>query len=485
MNILLFTDSEYLYEYQLIALKEFTNDNEDVHFSLFRHRDCATKHHLSAIIGKIDKRFSNYPLSSLKETHFNDTSLKIKLVHDLPSSQNIENVLLLNGVNGTCRLLEELRDFTVFTFQYSEENVFSNCLKKNDSVLSIITSPKGEINCYEIFKLKLGHELGIYNSRDKFLFYSGLYLGRCLKNNIAADSKKQSFEPLKIKRLLLPILVYYSLLVMKFALRKISPYEFNWRIKLIREEQEYILNQPNNTFWADPFLIKKGKYHYVFFEELVNHKGEISVIKVDSELNFISKESALIEDHHLSFPNIFEQNDRVYMLPESSAGNNLSIYECIDFPTKWVKKIELFSGKKLVDAVWIFHDNLYWIFANVINDFEYGNNEHLHVFYSHELLSNDWKPHPANPVITDIEKSRNAGLIRNDDGKLVRVSQNCKRIYGENLVFNEILCLTTSKYEEKTIRSELPAKEFYGMHTYNSCDEITVVDLLKKERKAD
>lgn len=483
MNILLLTESEYLFKYQLTALKEIIKFKNDVSFKLLisQTKEKRTKQQ-NKLIKSIDKRFSNYPQSPFHKTHYSELRIEISLVTKLPESPETDAIILFNGVNSQTVVSKELKKFNILSFHYSEKTVFRNALRGDNSTVLIISKFKESESWKVIFKLEINAEKGIYNSQSKYLFYSGLYLGRMISKLDPTTGKDLYFELWENNFVSTFLKFYrYSTYLVTIIKRRISSHALNWRIKLFFHDSPIEFNQPRKTFWADPFLFKKDNELYVFFEELVNQKGEISVIKFDKKLKYISKECALVEDFHLSFPNVFEKNGEIFMMPESSAGNNLSIYQNVSFPTKWKKKSEIFTDKKLVDAVWIYHENLYWIFANVINEFEVDNNEQMHIFYSTDLFSSDWNSHISNPVITSVEKSRNAGLIRNENGKIIRVSQNCKNQYGGFLIFNEIEVLTTVEYKERILRVEYPPQGYYGKHTYNSIGEISAVDVLKKE----
>jgi len=209
--------------------------------------------------------------------------------------------------------------------------------------------------------------------------------------------------------------------------------------------------------------------------------GRISCITLDESFKIIDKKIILDTDYHLSFPNVFFKEDGYYMIPESSQNKHLQLFSCDEFPFKWNFRSNLMEGIQLVDAVWVFHDNLYWIFANKIENFEYDNNERLYLYYSENLFSQSWTPHIMNPVITSSDSSRNAGNIFNENGKMYRVSQNCLDGYGNNLVISHIKELSVDTYFEELSEEIFPKKKYVGMHTMNTHGEIKVVDFLLKE----
>ena len=94
---------------------------------------------------------------------------------------------------------------------------------------------------------------------------------------------------------------------------------------------------PNDRFWADPFIVFKDKLYYVFFEEFVysKKKGHISFLIIDEKGNYSDVKKIIEKNYHISYPNIFNWNDKFYMIPESQENQTIEIYECLEFPTKW------------------------------------------------------------------------------------------------------------------------------------------------------
>ena len=107
------------------------------------------------------------------------------------------------------------------------------------------------------------------------------------------------------------------------------------------------------------------------------------------------------------------------------------------------------------------------------------------MFYSESLNTENWIPHPLNPIISDVRKSRPAGNIFIHDGKLIRPSQNSSKRYGFGLKINEITILNENEYEEIEIESIEPDwdKQVIAIHTFNHLGNLTVADgLLRRKR---
>ena len=105
----------------------------------------------------------------------------------------------------------------------------------------------------------------------------------------------------------------------------------------------------------------------------------------------------------------------------------------------------------------------------------------LHIFSSDNPLSDNWTPHPLNPVLFNALIARNGGFI-SDMGKQYRVFQKQGfDLYGESLGVSRIVKLTDSDYEEVCEFEVVPKffKKIKGTHTYNFSDGLLVLDTVE------
>lgn len=432
------------------------------------------------IIQFVDDRFSNY-----KENPFNSVNLdKLKNIEFITNFNisktfdwivleneycvfNNENFLTKNGFLTLCLDIEFIKKQVLYSDQI--------CLN--------ILYKKTIVNSWLAFSQSMKCENGIQNNVYKCAFNYSIYLIKLLKN-YSFEICLSDYKPSDFKEVgSFSIFKYYLKLVNKLIKRKLSKEKFNWKIAILYRNKSFFLNQPANSYWADPFIVKKNATTAIFFEELQNNKkGVISCVTLNECFEILEKKIILEKEYHLSFPYIFEQNDKVFMIPESSASNSLKIYECINFPFEWQFHSTLIDGIKLIDVVFVFHENRYWLFANKVHTFEHDNNEKLFLYYSDDLFSGTWQPHIQNPIVTNAASSRNAGKIYSKNNKLYRVSQNCFDAYGGNIVLNEITILTTANYSESITEEIFAQMNYHGIHTMNFQDDLTIVDYLYKEK---
>lgn len=237
---------------------------------------------------------------------------------------------------------------------------------------------------------------------------------------------------------------------------------------------------PNNwRYWAaDPFLFKHNKKTYVFFEmyDRWKERGLIGYREIFSNNSFSKMKVALDCGHHLSYPNIFKKDGKIYFVPESYMGNQIVMYRAVDFPDKWEKCKVLVDDIVACDTTFI--DDDYMITMH--NDSSNTKAEAL-LFINN---SGKWEKTTNNPVDTDPSHARCGGKIFKYGDKLMRPAQDGVGGYGMGVVFREILAYNDKQYKERTHTKitvddiKYVSKHKYdGVHTYNFNDEYEIIDL--------
>jgi hypothetical protein len=200
---------------------------------------------------------------------------------------------------------------------------------------------------------------------------------------------------------------------------------------------------------ADPFLISHDSTHFIFFEEINNKLGHISLVKIKKETSeYIGV--IIKENFHLSFPFVFKSNDRYFMIPESCNDKSLRLYESINFPIEWKFKMKLMEDVDLADSIIIQSNGIYFILTSERIE---GYHNSYKIFFSKNLESRSWKPHKLNPIMVT-SYSRNAGMFF-DKGKIILVFQQYGfNSYGDNVKFYQLNELTTSSFHIKKINKD-------------------------------
>ena len=239
---------------------------------------------------------------------------------------------------------------------------------------------------------------------------------------------------------------------------------------------------PKDKFWADPFPVRhEGKY-FVFFEEFIykDDKAHISVIEL-SKSGAGESTPVLKRDYHLSYPCMFQWQDRYFMIPETAANRTVEVYRCESFPHEWKLETVLFEGVAARDATLFELDGRWWMFVAIADT---DSSDELYLYYS-ETPFGPWKPHQRNPVKSDVRNSRPAGRPFYWNGDLYRPAQDSSRNYGYGMRINKVARLTPSEFQEEEVSQVLPQwrKDLRGTHTLNICEDLTVIDCLIHRRR--
>lgn len=238
---------------------------------------------------------------------------------------------------------------------------------------------------------------------------------------------------------------------------------------------------PKDRFWADPFPYEREGKFYIFFEEYLNNtkKGHISVIEIDRKGNYSKPQIVLEKDYHLSYPFLYEENGELYMIPEKGRKKTVDVYKCIEFPLKWEFKKQLMNNIHAADSTIYKKDETYWLFCNIKENIFNSTHDELHLFYSDNLLSDNWVSHPQNPIISNVNLSRPAGNLFEINGITYRPSQGSAKTYGHHLNLNEVIVLNKTEYEEKTLQQIFPFwdKKISAIHTINNHKSLSVSDV--------
>jgi folate-dependent phosphoribosylglycinamide formyltransferase PurN len=241
-----------------------------------------------------------------------------------------------------------------------------------------------------------------------------------------------------------------------------------------------LLASTEQTDWADPFLYRHGGHDYLFFEYLKHGSphGDIRCLRMDQLTHTPMR--VLEEPYHLSYPTITEVNGKLYLLVESGAGKTVCLYECVAFPHQWKKLKPILDNIELYDPTLYFHDGRWYLFGTHRSIPGASTDMYLHIYYTDDLLSSDWQPHPLNPLTRDVRGSRPAGKIFNVNGKLIRPAQIGTPRYGFGTRFFEIVKLSPTEYQEQLLEGVVDIlpwqRNMVATHTYSANQGTFVVD---------
>ena len=272
-----------------------------------------------------------------------------------------------------------------------------------------------------------------------------------------------------------------------------------WRVGLIRapmadllapgalaqHEVTWIPDPGPLRFLADPMGVWRDGRLYVFAEiyDYRDRIGAIEVLTFDADLTLLSREPALKEPWHLSYPFIIEEDGETYMLPEAHKSGRLMLYRAVDFPTKWeaVQVVEL--DHVAIDATPVFHEGRWWLFYTPATT-KAEKVSALHVAYA-DKLKGPWTPHVGNPVRFDRSSSRPGGTPIVVDGQIVLPTQDCRQTYGGAIRALRIITLTPERFEAQADAPITPPPSFGrltdGLHTLSAAGPVTLIDAKRFE----
>ena len=257
----------------------------------------------------------------------------------------------------------------------------------------------------------------------------------------------------------------------------------HWR-ELVMCRATKVIN-PAGRFLADPFVISRHGEDYCFVEDFdySQRRGCISVLKL-GKINSESIDKVIVEPFHMSFPYLFEYEGSLLMLPETSENKDIRIYECVDFPKKWVMKTVLMEGVSAADTMIFEKNGMWWLFTSIAPENTEDHCSELSIFYSTNPLSKDWTPHSMNPIYIDPSRARNGGVLYDGD-QIYRVAQKLGfDRYGFGSTVFRIDRLDETCYAE-TMMVEIEPNFFDGIlgtHHLHSYGNISVFDYLSAEK---
>ena len=197
---------------------------------------------------------------------------------------------------------------------------------------------------------------------------------------------------------------------------------------------------------ADPFMIRKDRTWFMFFEVLngTPPQGDIGLAMSEDGFNFVYKQIVLDEPFHLSYPYVFEWENDYYMIPESKKANSVHLYRAENFPTDWSLVKTLLVGK-YADPSILRHGGKWWLFVGS----DRKGDDMLQLFYASNLMG-PWLEHPRSPLVDGNPNiARPGGRVIIFGDKIIRYAQDDYPRYGNQVRAFEIIELTPTDYRER------------------------------------
>ncbi|HEX8207874.1 MAG TPA: hypothetical protein VF587_17550, partial [Solirubrobacteraceae bacterium] len=242
---------------------------------------------------------------------------------------------------------------------------------------------------------------------------------------------------------------------------------------------------PRGHFHADPFLLERDGTTWLYVEDLDWSAGYAGIAVAElTDAGPREFRTVLSPPHHLSYPFVFEHDGETYLVPESAAARTVDLYRAVELPHRFERVATLMEDVEAYDTTLLHRDGRWWMFVTIAVP---GGSvvDELFVF-SADALTGPYRPHPLNPVVSDVRHARQAGRVLERDGRLIRPAQDSSGRYGRAIVWREIDVLTTEDYAEHTVGRFDPERlpGALATHTYDFSDSFEVVDALRRRRKS-
>lgn len=403
--------------------------------------------------------------------------VNIKALHTFSSGKNLENILL-----------QEEFDYVIWLGDSNRVNEIKSYCSKPLWYFSNMTTVKNRIDGAFIGLFNLQHwtPIGLYESFQS----SAKLIGWAVSNNSSYSLQTARASYASVigipARVLLKQLPSESVLpwndyknqskinvnfwfIFKLFMRFVTVIYYKifakfskprWVLGLVKENFENVTQVPDfnnirilkhpdkNKGWADSFIVE-DKGEIVIIAEEIDKKGRGHIVGINVEENRVSSYDILKEKYHLSYPYIFKYKKKWYMTPESSENKKISLYIAEKFPHKWKWQSDILQDIEMVDATIFEYEDKWWLFANG-KKYADSFNEELHIYHADSPLG-DWEAHVLNPVKNDVRSTRCAGRPQSFNNIFYRPTQDCSLRYGYRIIWNKILKLSTSEFEEEVV----------------------------------
>lgn len=239
-------------------------------------------------------------------------------------------------------------------------------------------------------------------------------------------------------------------------------------------------------FLADPFGVwRDGRLH--LFAEAYDYRtrhGVIEQIELGTDFSPVRRSVVLREPWHLSYPQVFEADGDLWMLPEAHRSGTLTLYRAAAFPDIWEPVARLDLDTPAIDATPFRHGGLWWLAYSPTGPQRWKQGR-LHFAFA-ERLTGPWRPHRGNPVRNDLASSRPGGTAWIEDGLTCLPMQDCTRTYGGGVRRLRIHALDPDRFEAEAgpllVPPSIAAPYLRGLHTLSACGPVTLFDVKRIDR---
>ena len=236
-----------------------------------------------------------------------------------------------------------------------------------------------------------------------------------------------------------------------------------------------------NVWYADPFLFEWDGKRYLFAERMNRWRliGSIAVCEIRKDGSLSKFKEVIVEPFHLSFPNVFEYDGQIFMIPESGWNKDIRLYRATNFPLQWEFVKALTEGVNFVDTAFLSKIENGTAFLS-----SYDWDSRSSCYFKLDLNCMELNQLPDNPLMMN---ERNGGNAFMRDGMIYRVLQDCSDHYGSKVMIRRIDNKDyLSGHAVDSPSSEILADNLLinkkwkpkWCHTYNQSEHLEVIDFM-------
>ena len=241
----------------------------------------------------------------------------------------------------------------------------------------------------------------------------------------------------------------------------------------------FVLPARTSRWAADPMLVEEKGRTWLFYEAVENDHGHIEAAEVLPDCSLGEPTVILKDDCHYSYPFVFRWQGLWYMIPESSAAQEVRLYQAAAFPFQW-KLREVLLRERAVDTT-VYETDGGLRLLTFLTD---GKNERVTPrAYDLSLGAGEASLRPLEWTDYDSLRVRGAGPVFAENGVLYRpVQRNREQRYGDAVELVRLRDTERSHAEEPAGLLQTPTGKLAGMHvdgahTYCRSSRFEAVDL--------
>lgn len=280
--------------------------------------------------------------------------------------------------------------------------------------------------------------------------------------------EKQTLRVIEVTPILLSIpnffiILNYYLIILRNLFLKINALNQKWVVCIEENGKRRILKAKDNSWYADPFFLNNDT---IVVEKYLNTKKKGILVSINIKTQ---EEIFLLEEpFHLSHPFVFEENNRVFVIPESLEGNAIKLYELSNNQLNFIK--DLLSGR-YIDSLIFKSEKGYYLLTTYVDPWF---NEEKRLYFSPDILAVPFIEKFDFIPITNPSVSRSAGVFKMEENYIVNYCQNPFPFYGRSI---NVCKLSFNGHYEIMYKIEIDSLKYKGIHHLSNIKDKLTYDL--------